>query len=45
MAMIVSRCDGLSGMADGLHDEALEQIIEERRQKALLSIEKMREPQ
>jgi hypothetical protein len=41
VAMIVSKAEDLSGLADGMHDAALEEIIEERRQKALLAIEKM----
>jgi hypothetical protein len=44
VAMIVSKAEDLSGLADGVHDAALEQIIEERRQKALAMIAKMREP-
>jgi hypothetical protein len=43
VAMIVSKAEDLSGMADGMHDAAVEEIIEERRQQALLMIAKMRE--
>jgi hypothetical protein len=41
VAMIISKCD--VNLADDMHDAALEQFIEERRQKALLTIAKMRE--
>jgi hypothetical protein len=44
VAMVVSKAEDLSGMADE-HDRAMEAFIEERRQQALLMIEKMREPQ
>jgi hypothetical protein len=44
VAMIVSKAEDLSGMADGMHDDALEEFIEERRQQALAMIAKMREP-
>jgi hypothetical protein len=43
--MIVSKAEDLSGIADSMHDAAVEQIIEERRQQALAMIAKMREPQ
>jgi hypothetical protein len=42
VAMIVSKAEDLSGMADGMHDAAMEALIEERRQKALLQIAEMR---
>jgi hypothetical protein len=42
--MIVSKAEDLSGVADGMHNAALEEIIEERRQQALAMIAKMREP-
>jgi hypothetical protein len=46
VAMIVSKCeDYAKGLATGIHDEALEQIIEEQRQQALAMIAKTREPQ
>jgi hypothetical protein len=43
VAVIVSKAEDLSGVADGMYDAALAEIIEERRQAALLQIEKMRE--
>src|SRR5580704_1420868 len=42
VAMIVSKAEDLSGLADGMHDAAFEEIIEERRQQALAMIAKMR---
>jgi hypothetical protein len=42
VALLVSKCDDLS-LADDMRDAAVEEIIEERRQKALALIEKMRE--
>jgi hypothetical protein len=42
VAVIVSKCTDLS-LSDDMRDAALEEIIEERRQAALLQIEKMRE--
>jgi hypothetical protein len=42
VAMIVSKCGDLSS-ADDLHDAAIEEFIEERRQAAVALIEKMRE--
>jgi hypothetical protein len=44
VAMVVSKCVDLS-MDDEMRDAAVEQFIEERRQQALLMIEKMREAQ
>jgi hypothetical protein len=45
VAMIVSKAEDLSGLADGMHDAAMEQFIAERRQQALAMIAKKREPQ
>jgi hypothetical protein len=42
VAMIVSKAEDLSGMADE-HDRAMEAFIEERRQQALKMIAKMDE--
>jgi hypothetical protein len=42
VAVIVSKCGDLSS-ADDMRDAAVEQFIEERRQKALAMIAKMRE--
>jgi hypothetical protein len=44
VAMVVSKCVDL-GMDDEMRGAAVEQFIEERRQQALLMIEKMREAQ
>ena len=44
VAMVVSKCVDLS-MDDDMRGAAVEQFIEERRQQALLMIEKMREAQ
>jgi hypothetical protein len=44
VAMIVSKAEDLS-LDSEMRDAAVEQIIEERRQQALLMIAKMREPQ
>jgi hypothetical protein len=41
VAVIVSKCGDLSS-ADDMRDAAVEQFIEERRQKALLAIERMK---
>jgi hypothetical protein len=41
--MIVSKAEDLSGRADDMRDAAIEEFIEERRQKALEMIAKMRE--
>jgi hypothetical protein len=43
VAMLVSKCEDLSLDGD-IRDAAVEQFIEERRQKALAMIAKMREP-
>jgi hypothetical protein len=42
VALIVSKCENL-GCDDDMRDAAIEQFIEERRQKALVMIAKMRE--
>jgi len=41
VAVIVSKCGDLSSV-DDMRDAAVEQLIEERRQQALLMIAKMR---
>jgi hypothetical protein len=44
VAMLVSKCEDLSGRADDMRDAAIEEFIEERRQQALKMIAKMEEP-
>jgi hypothetical protein len=41
VAVIVSKAEDLSGRADDMRDAAVEQFIEERRQKAILEIARM----
>jgi hypothetical protein len=43
VAVIVSKAEDLSGRADDMRDAAVEQFIEERRQKALAMIARMQE--
>src|SRR5689334_1059095 len=45
VVMIVSKAEDLRNIADDMHDAAVEEFIEERRQRALAMIAKMREPQ
>jgi hypothetical protein len=41
-AIIVRGASDFNSLADGLHNEAIEELIEERRRQALLMIEKMK---
>jgi hypothetical protein len=43
VALIVSKAEDLSGIADGRHDHEIEAFIEERRQQALKMIARMGE--
>jgi hypothetical protein len=44
-ALIVRGASDFDSLSAGVHSEEIEQLIEERRQKALVMIAKMREPQ